>query len=48
MNIEVDIEAGLAVHMGDGAFALVQHSEDGPQIVTITGDDLRRLLAALG
>ena len=48
MSIEVKIEGGLAVHMGDGAFALLQDGDDGPQLVTVTVDDLRRVLEALG
>lgn len=48
MSTEVKIEAGLAIHMGDDAFTLIQDAEDGPQSVVVTADDLRRLLALLG
>lgn len=48
VKVEVKIEGGLAIHMGEGAFALLQDCEDGPQSVVVTADDLRRLLAALG
>lgn len=47
MSKEVKLlDGGTAHYMGDDVFVLVQQSEKGPQSVAVTGDDLRRLLAA--
>lgn len=44
---EVKLAEGIAEPMGDGVFVLLQASDEGPQSVVLTADDLRRLLAAV-
>lgn len=44
MNTSVRIENGEGEHMGEGVFVILQQSEEGPQSVVVTADDLRRLL----
>lgn len=41
------MDGGVAEYMGDGIYVLLQKSEDGPQSVAITVDDLRSLLSQL-
>ena len=47
MMNEVRIAEGVAEYMGDGVFVLCQNSEQGPQSVMVTEEDLRRLLERL-
>ena len=44
---EVQLSEGVAEYMGDGIFVLCQPSDQGPQSVAVSLDDLERLRAAV-
>lgn len=49
MNIQQAIQlqdGGVAESMGEGVFVLCQPSDEGPQNVVVTVEDLRRLVQA--
>lgn len=49
MTTEVKLKDGVAVHMGEGVFTVLQRDERGrPQNVVLTEDDLRQLLGLKG
>ncbi len=43
----VKLADGVAISMGDGVFVLTQDSDNGPQDVVVTADDLRAMLATI-
>lgn len=44
MAHEVQLADGVAVSMGEGVWVVSQVSDDGPQSVVVTLEDVRRLL----
>ena len=46
-NGDIDLIDGCAVSMGEGTFVVLQESDEGPQSVVLTGDDLRAMLAVV-
>ena len=46
MAHEVQLADGVAVDLGEGVFIITQASDQGPQSVVVTMDDILRLLEA--